>query len=66
MELNDFTKHREWVVSELEEWEATFEEETPLPGIIDKIRNGDGLTPQETDDLLFHLWQKAHNGLQAE
>lgn len=56
-------EHMDWIISQLEEWEATFDgEETRLPGIIGKLRTEAGLTAQETDDLVFHLWQKAHSG----
>ena len=56
-------EHMDWIISQLEEWEATFEgKETRLPGIIGKLRAEAGLTAKETDDLVFHLWQKAHSG----
>jgi hypothetical protein len=47
-----------WLIDTLESWDTTFEEQTPIPGLVRKLRKGQALTIEEHEQVLFHLWQK--------
>jgi len=50
-----------WLISVLEIWDETFDEDTEIPTYIDKIKNQKPITPVEYEEILFHLWQKFYD-----
>ena len=64
--MNDEVKT--WLIERLETWNDTFQDEldedgeyeqvqTTLDDIIPKIKDNKQLTPEEYEEVLFHLWQ---------
>jgi hypothetical protein len=52
---------KKWLISFLESWDQTFDEETEIPALIEKIRNDETMTDDEHYELLFHLWQRFYD-----
>ena len=52
-----------WLINTLESWDSTFDEgeETEIPAYIDKLRKDEVMTPDEYEEILFHLWQKFYD-----
>lgn len=56
--------HTPWMLDALREWEMTFDNErTSVPRLIRKIKRKEGMTPDEVQEFVFHLWQMAHGDL---
>ena len=52
-----------WVCRKLEAWRETYQDEdTPkLDKLISKLRNGELITRDDYQEIVFHLWQISHN-----
>jgi hypothetical protein len=52
-----------WLIKNLESWDTTFEEETEIPELIAKIKQDRELTPDDYEEIIFHLWQIFYDGV---
>jgi hypothetical protein len=50
-----------WLIKTLKSWDTTFDEETDIQSFVEKLRKNERLTPDEYDEILFHLWQNFYD-----
>ena len=61
-------RHQRWLMDELWFWGQSFDDDDEeevgngvcedIASINEAIEKGEGLTAKQTEDLVFHLWQK--------
>ena len=52
------TETKTWLIDTLESWETTYEGETDIPPLIEKLQKDAAMTLDDYERILFHLWQK--------
>jgi len=60
---NRLESQKKWFIEILKEWDMTFEEDTDIPELIARIERREGMTTDNLDELIFHLWQIAHGDM---
>ena len=60
------TETKTWLIETLESWDTTYEEETDIPPLIEKLEKDATMTLDDYERIIFHLWQKFSDTEEAE